>query len=142
MRKPLSHLDSDGDNLSTAPEAVTETSPSMEVLKLRFFPEQENSNAITLCARRIATILTYLRHELQDSGFSVNQKRNFGFSLEHAFFFLIYSSENRTFLRNPDSIPTSSVGSYFLSPLTAQQILVKFHYSLNTSFLDRFTAER
>lgn len=68
MRKPLSHLDSDGDNLSTAPEAVTETSPSMEVLKLRFFPEQENSNAITLCARRIATILTYLRHELQDSG--------------------------------------------------------------------------
>ena len=75
-------------------------------------------------------------------GFSVTQKRHFGFSLEHAFFFLIYSSENRTFLRNPDSIPTSSVGSYFLSPLTAQQILVKFHYSLNTSFLDRFTAER
>ena len=34
MRKPLSHLDSDGGNLSTAPEAVTETSPSMEVLKL------------------------------------------------------------------------------------------------------------
>ena len=42
-------------------------------------------------------------------GFPVTQKRNCGFSLEHAFFFLIYSSENWTFLRNPDSIPTSSV---------------------------------
>lgn len=53
MRKPLSLLDSDRDNLSTAPEAVTETSPSMEVLKLRFSPEQKSrgfQRHHTLCA--------------------------------------------------------------------------------------------
>ena len=53
VRKPLSLLDSDRDNLSTASEAVTETSPSMEVLKLRFSPEQKSrgfQRHHTLCA--------------------------------------------------------------------------------------------
>ena len=42
MRKPFRRLDFDRDNLSTAPDAVTETSPLMEVLKLRFSSEQKS----------------------------------------------------------------------------------------------------